>query len=276
MEVEAAVADYLDMLTLEVRGEAFNKAERNRNLRRLLDDRTAGSVERKHQNISAVLIAIGLPYIDGYKPLGNFQALLKDVVEAQLAENPMLEQVLWSLVNSAPKQPPALKDILAIAVPPPEMDRGKTKRVYEGPSRTIQTKRNYLELESRNAALGSAGERLVLEYERERLCRGGARKLADKIIHVSETRGDAEGYDIHSYETDGRDRLIEVKTTRFGVFTPFFASRNEVETSVRRDANYQLYRLYKFDEEPKLFSLAGSLRRTCELEAVSFEVRVGK
>ena len=32
LEVEAAVADYLDMLALELRDEPFNKAEHNRNL----------------------------------------------------------------------------------------------------------------------------------------------------------------------------------------------------------------------------------------------------
>lgn len=44
------------------------------------DNRTPGSVERKHQNISAVMINFGLPYISGYKPLGNYQALLAERV----------------------------------------------------------------------------------------------------------------------------------------------------------------------------------------------------
>ena len=61
LEVEAAVADYLDMLALELRGEPFNKAEHNRNLVRVLNGRTRGSIERKHQNISAVLIELGYP-----------------------------------------------------------------------------------------------------------------------------------------------------------------------------------------------------------------------
>ena len=49
LEVEAAVADYLEMLALELRGELFNKAEHNRNLARVLNGRTRGSLERKHQ-----------------------------------------------------------------------------------------------------------------------------------------------------------------------------------------------------------------------------------
>ena len=69
---------------------------------------------------------------------------------------------------------------------------------------------------------------------------------------------------------NGRDRLIEVKTTRFGAMTPFFASRNEVGVSETREREYQLYRLFSFREQPKLFVLPGALRNTCELEPVSF------
>ena len=36
-----------------------------------LDGRSKGSIEFKHQNVSAVLVDMGLPYIDGYKPPGT-------------------------------------------------------------------------------------------------------------------------------------------------------------------------------------------------------------
>jgi hypothetical protein len=55
-EVEAAVADYFAMLARDLKGEPYNKAEHNRRLQGLLSNRTRGSVERKHQNISAVLM----------------------------------------------------------------------------------------------------------------------------------------------------------------------------------------------------------------------------
>jgi hypothetical protein len=60
-EVEAAVRDYFDMLTKELRGELFNKAEHNRRLQRLLVGRTRSAIEKKHQNISAVMIDLGYP-----------------------------------------------------------------------------------------------------------------------------------------------------------------------------------------------------------------------
>ncbi|MFN0069389.1 MAG: DUF3883 domain-containing protein [Limisphaerales bacterium] len=94
--------------------------------------------------------------------------------------------------------------------------------------------------------------------------------MADRVEHVAETTGDHLGFDIKSFETDGRDRLIEVKTTRFGALTPFFASKNEVEVSQAREAEYQLYRLYNFTKRPKLFALPGSLRNTCSLDPIQF------
>jgi hypothetical protein len=51
---------------------------------------------------------------------------------------------------------------------------------------------------------------------------------------------------------------------------PFFASRNEVEFSEARQEEYQLYRVFGFRVEPRLFTLAGSLRRSCQLEPINF------
>jgi hypothetical protein len=275
LEVEAAVADYLDMLALELRGEPFSKAEHNRNLTRVLNDRTRGSIERKHQNISALLIELGYPYIDGYKPLRNYQELLKDVVEKRLLSAPALGDEIASLVVSPPPPASRFADILSIRVPVPVPDRESQTSIYESPITSARrVKRNYLEIEARNSALGLAGEQLVVRYEQERLSRAGQDRLADKIIHISAIESDSSGFDVLSYEADGCERLIEVKTTRFGALTPFFASRNEVEVSDRRNTNYQLYRIFKFSEEPKLFTLPGSLKRTCRLDPISFSARI--
>ena len=98
-EVEAAVADYFDMLARELRGEPFNKAQHNRMLQRLLNNRSHGAIERKHQNISAILIELGYPYIDGYKPLGNYQELLRLVVEGHLSGAAGLNETVEALVE---------------------------------------------------------------------------------------------------------------------------------------------------------------------------------
>ena len=94
--------------------------------------------------------------------------------------------------------------------------------------------------------------------------------LANRIEHVANSQGDHLDFDILSFETDEREKLIEVKTTRFGSLTPFFASKNEVEVSETRESEFQLYRLFNFARQPKLFVLAGSLRNTCSLDPIQF------
>jgi len=118
--------------------------------------------------------------------------------------------------------------------------------------------------------LGLAGEKLILEFEHKRLWQAGKKDLANRIEHVAEAQGGNLGFDILSFETNGRERLIEVKTTRFGELTPFFASKNEVDVSDIRENEYQLYRLFKFSQQPKLFILQGALRKTCSLDPVQF------
>lgn len=67
-EVEAIVADYLQMLAFELSGQSFNKAEHRRKLGALLNNRSEGSIEFKHCNVSAAMIDLGFPYLAGYKP----------------------------------------------------------------------------------------------------------------------------------------------------------------------------------------------------------------
>lgn len=66
-EVAATVADYLVMLKHELLREPYNKKDHNRHLQELLNNRSAGAIEFKHCNISAVLLELGFVCIDGYK-----------------------------------------------------------------------------------------------------------------------------------------------------------------------------------------------------------------
>ena len=241
----------------------------------LSPDRRRGSIERKHQNISAVMIELGYPYIDGYKPLGNYQELLGRVVQERLSVATGLQEVVASAVVADVDRVPTIADVLAIAVPPPVRDRDPARLYDQLTTKLARPRQNYLEAEARNRSLGRAGEELVLRFEHERLWRAGERILADRIEHVAQTQGDGLGYDIRSFEASGQDRLIEVKTTRFGALTPFFASRNEVEVSEERRDEYQLYRLFCFRAEPRLFTLGGSLRSSCQLEPFSYSALPG-
>lgn len=270
-EVEAVVADYLVMLSMELRGEPFNKADRNRRLRLLIPARSTGSIEWKHQNISAALVEFGLPYVSGYKPRFNYQkSLLPLVIDEHLRGAQKLFEAADSAVEEPVTEMPHVPDILSVQVPPPHRERETSVACDEPAAERTAVRRNYLEIEARNRSLGLAGEQFILHFEHKRLWTAGQKALADRIEHVSRTRGDHLGFDIHSFENDGRDRLIEVKTTRFGALTPLFASRNEVEVSRAQEQSFYLYRLFSFRTQPRLFVLPGSLELSCELRSVSF------
>lgn len=263
VENEATVATYFAMLRQELAKESYNKAALNRVLEEQLNDRSRQAIEFKHANISAVMIELGYPYVDGYKPRGNYQDLLRDMIVERLTEDGALAEVAAAAVEAPASELPPVVAWNDIIVPAPKPDQQRPSRERSGAPAIRQV--NYLEREARNASLGAAGEEFVVQLEHDRLQREGAQRLADRIERVSKTRGDGLGYDILSFEASGRERLIEVKTTRYGAMTPFFATPNEVDLSVTRAADYHLYRVFKFDEAAKVFVLPGSLRTSVDL-----------
>ena len=276
LEDEATVADYFAMLESELRGERFNKAAHRRALQAALDDRSERAIESKHQNISAILIELGYPYIEGYKPLYNYQRLLRDVVVERVAERSDLRSELERHVD-ATATVPTVDDILQRLVDPPSLDADSSygsRREARETSLARRASVNYLEREANNHSLGSAGEEFVINFERARLIAADRRHLADRVEHVSRTRGDQEGFDVLSFEESGDDRLIEVKTTAFGKQTPFFVSRNQVTVSSRRSDSYHLYRLFRFRADPHLFAVRGALERVCALDPVKYAAQV--
>jgi hypothetical protein len=152
------------------------------------------------------------------------------------------------------------------------------KRVRDMPPeyapRFSPARRDYLTRESRNRSLGRAGELFVMELEAQRLHTLGRKALADRIEHVAQTQGDGLGFDVLSFEADGRERLIEVKTTAFGELTPFFVSRNELARSTTDAECYQLYRVFDFRKRPKVFNLQGAISTHCQLDPTTFLARL--
>lgn len=268
LEVEACVADYLHMLALQLNGQRFNKSERILALMQRLDGRSKASVEYKFRNISAVMQQLGWPTVNGYKALENYQLLLLDVVESQLQG----DAVLQASVEHAIERPALATRVAAeheAWVPRPKPTRTREAPPQYAP-RFSPAQRDYLAREARNRSLGKAGERFVVELEAKRLHAAGKKGLADRVEHVAVTQGDGLGFDVLSYDTDGRERLIEVKTTAFGELTPFFVSRNELARSERDADSYHVYRVFDFRERPRVFTLPGAIPTWCTLDPTSY------
>ena len=270
-EVEAVVADYLHMLTLELSGQQYVKSRHRQRLKGLLQGRSDGSIERKHQNISAIMLELRYPSVPGYKPLSNYQRLLFEVVAERMA----MDRDLDASAEAAATQPaikPLEPDFETLLADAPEAT-GVREQATEYAGRRQAVKRDYLALEASNRSLGKAGEELVVSYEHHRLHRAGKRRLSERVEHVAVTQGDGLGYDVLSFDLDGRERLIEVKTTAFAKETPFFLSRNELALSRQEADAFHLYRVFAFRRRPQLFDLPGRLEDRCQLDPVSYLAR---
>lgn len=268
-EVEAIVADYLKMLTLELTGQSFNKTAHRRLLQTKLNGRSDASIEFKHCNISAAMIDLGFPYIRGYQPRANYQALLGQIAEEQVMSAVSLDHAALAAVQQ-PAATPVLTDFRNVKATAPSRHDQRTMSEPRNPLLFKGVKRDYLEREAQNRSLGLAGEEFVLMFEHWRLIELGQLKLADKVEHVSKSKGDGLGYDVLSFETDGQERLIEVKTTTFGRDTPFFVSRGELALSQGAKDQFHLYRLFEFRTAPRLFDLPGALEQHCMLDPITY------
>lgn len=265
-ENAAIVADYFAMLALELLGKPFSKAERNRALQSLTG-RGRGSIEYKHQNISAILKGLGEDWIDGYKPAFNYQRALEAAVVDWLARHP---DWLVRLPAGSSKSSVELHEAASLWIgPAPTLSNHPDPIEFQ---QTMAVARRYdvAERDERNRALGRRGEELVLRHERQTLAQSGRGDLAERVRWVSDVDGDGAGFDIASFLPDGRERLIEVKTTNGWERTPFHISRNELSVSEHRRSDWCLLRLWNFSREPKAFELYPPLEAHVALTPSSF------
>jgi hypothetical protein len=271
-EVQVTVSDYMEMLMLQLAGQNYSKAEHRRELLAKLSSRSHGAVELKHQNISAVLNELGLFWIPGYKPRGNYQQMLAEEVVAWLERHPEFDRHAISATESPVVTPPHV-DFSRFEEKIPER-RSRSYSVQESTKGVVSGARgifrDYLAREARNMFLGRAGEELVLRFEQERLSRAGQERLAAQVEHSARVRGDGLGFDVLSYEISGQERFIEVKTTSFAKETPFFATAAEVEFARRNANQFNVYRLFQFKSDPKYFVLPGAIEQHCYLDPQSF------
>jgi hypothetical protein len=59
---------------------------------------------------------------------------------------------------------------------------------------------------------------------------------------------DGKGYDIRSFNENGDEIFIEVKTTTRGPKSSFYMSRNEKNFAEQNKSKYVIYRLFNYDK----------------------------
>lgn len=258
-EIRLCVESYVDHLRLDVERKTFNKAA----LYRLLSGETGRSpksIERKFQNISAILEKLELTWITGLAPLRNYQRALADEISRHVDRIADF---------SMPAMNPQISEGPAIFVQPPPQREAMPDAVPDYIEALIR-KFDPLERDRKNRALGEAGERLVLAHEMRSLEHNRRPDLARRVHWVSKEDGDGAGFDILSFTPEGREKYVEVKTTIGGSRTPFFVSRNERNVSIRHPEKYRLFRLFDFSRTPRAFELAGAIDDHVSLTAENY------
>jgi hypothetical protein len=183
------------------------------------------------------------------KEYGSIEQLLKEFGNEQSEEIPLSDDSLYVNIDSKTKPEIVLGD----NIQPREIKTQSAKRDGK------PYKADYTARSKSNAIIGSKGEELVLQVEAERLLEYGRGDLADKVTRVS-LEDDSKGFDILSYEKNGDERYIEVKTSNARTNSiRFFMSQNEYDAA-KELQNYHIYYVDGVnDETPRVTMLEDSV-----------------
>lgn len=272
-EIDAILKDYFEMLRLEQCGERFNKAAHRRRLAESIE-RDDSAMQYKYQNISAILAELGIPFIQGYKPLRRYQAALAAAVDAHLRKADHLHGFLVGEGRPEPSSSesvefPLTAEQIRIEKPPGPAEVPKDDRM-----RRVVRRHDPARRDARNRRLGTAGERLVLRHERHRLRVASLDDLAERVRWIARDEGDGAGFDILSFDSDGRELWLEVKTTTGPSTTPFYLTENEHRVSEENRDRYILLRLYDFRTAPSAYCLQPPLQDYLRLDLACYRAHI--
>jgi hypothetical protein len=253
----AIVTDYFEMLTIELASGMYSKADHRNRMAKELGLKDPDLVDVAFQQVSAVLLALGMPVVDGFRPLGGYTGALADAVYAHLENNAALLDKLWIRADATKVNVPVeLDDSRMVLMPTPLAgDHDPADAPLFHPREPLEV--DFRGRESRDEALVTAGQRFVLAYERSRLRETGFKDLVSKIEWVAADRGDALGFHVRSFDESGQPRFIIVKTTNFGARLPFTLRRTEFSVGLEHGAKACVYRVFSFSRGARLFVLPG-------------------
>lgn len=110
--------------------------------------------------------------------------------------------------------------------------------------KTKRSPRNFMKENKLKTQRGEFGEQIVIKFEREKLKKVNRLDLMDKVTQVSKNDSSA-GYDILSFDENGKEMYIEVKATvdKYDTETAFYISEGEKKKAESLE-NYYLYRVF--------------------------------
>lgn len=198
-----------------------------------------------------------------YKDFDEFFAAFSD---SDSVEIPKADERIY--INIPTQTNVELSDKTIIAYQPSPTN-GNTKKKRSGYV-------DFDEVNKNRSRIGSTGEKIVLKYEKDYLISKGRTDLAEKVHQLS-LEDTYAGYDIVSYDEDGTEKKIEVKSTT--IEQPenfsFNISKNE-KTVAESSDNYFIYLVYGVNSEsPKIHIIPNPFKVSDHLsiEPINFIVR---
>lgn len=119
----------------------------------------------------------------------------------------------------------------------------KKEKKYTG----IAKKPDYEEIQKAKNKTGALGEEIVMDI----LTREAEEAGLKAPIHASKEEGDGLGYDIRSWDKDGKEVHVEVKASKDNYADGFEMSYNEVAASLDPNYKYSIYRIYGLNTKTK-------------------------
>ena len=108
--------------------------------------------------------------------------------------------------------------------------------------------------------VGDAGEKIVFGYEQKRLIELGLEDLSSHVRWLAD-EGEHPGYDILSYNEDGSERWIEVKTSKGSAISVIEITENERKTAeAAPEGRYWIYLVTKVFTRPQLTPIQDPVR----------------
>jgi len=268
-EVKKAVECYFEMLVKELKGQAFSKTAYINRLLPQLNGRSKGALEFKLRNISAVLNDFRLKFLTGSVPAANKQHRLTEEVSDNLERHPDVADLLYADANAPTAAPKSKHD--RYVGPEPTPKNTAFPKTGSGVHRQSARGIDFAARDARNKALGKKGEDWVVENERLYLKENGR---ADLIGGVKWVGDQCLGYDVESFELNGKPKFIEVKTTNSSNKADFWLSSNEFDFAEAHPGGYYLYRLYQFSKDPRHFVLKPPLKKCLDLVPSEYRAHV--
>jgi hypothetical protein len=130
---------------------------------------------------------------------------------------------------------------------------------------------DFQEQYEKNKEKGDKGEKLVFDKEKEYLKSKGKSELANKVKDVSK---EFRGYDILSYDLEGKEKYIEVKSTSSKPSNvTIYVSSNEYEKAKGLD-NYYLYIVFNVLTNPDIVKLENPFKNPEKINIIPINYKV--